>query len=183
MPHLSSTLVSGVQRIFGFIANCMWQSTVEKWHGPLLGSHLLFLNNTLIRNREDEGSYQCLNKEAFVDLVNRTVSFLESQYAFCQAIAGCMHGYVMIIPVESGKMKIIHHGILCNIPQPRLIKGNLGDSCRNCNILPFGEATASVKVDNDGMRTMTVNRPSLETVKAVTTGMSLQRLRHILPIS
>ncbi|KAI2493892.1 hypothetical protein MHU86_20651 [Fragilaria crotonensis] len=95
------------------------------------------------RNREDEGTYQSLFDEEFVDLVTKTVSFLEQPDTFTQSIAGSMHGNMIVVPAEPGKMDIIHHG---------------------------DDATAQqIKVIN-GRRTTTVNCPTLESVTGATTG-------------
>ncbi|KAI2504386.1 hypothetical protein MHU86_10065 [Fragilaria crotonensis] len=123
------------------------------------------------RNREDEGTYQSLFDEEFVDLVTKTVSFLEQPDTFTQSIAGSMHGNMIIVPAEPGKMNIIHHGFLCNKPGGSdlvFIQGNLGDSCY-FKVLAREDATAQIKVTN-GRRTTTVNCPTLESMTGATTG-------------
>jgi hypothetical protein len=88
-----------------------------------------------------------LFEEELVDFVStKTVSFLECPDTSSLALASSMFGNMMIVPVEPGKMNIIHHGFKCNFPGSFdliFVRGNLGDSFY-FKVLPHEEATSNI---------------------------------------
>jgi hypothetical protein len=101
------------------------------------------------QNMEDEGTFQSLFDEELATLVSRTVSHLANPDKLIQDIAGSMNGNMMMIPGETGRMHLLHHGFICNHQggfDLLFVQGNLGE-CFYFKVLPREEATTQIQTN------------------------------------
>jgi hypothetical protein len=123
------------------------------------------------RHRDDEGAIQSLFDQDVGEFVEKTVSHFENPNGLAQTIGGSANANVMIVPGETGRMNILHHGFACNTNDGFaliFIQGNLSD-CSYFKVLPMEAATNEVRAPAGPRRTAHINCPNLTSMRGART--------------
>ena len=124
------------------------------------------------RHREDEGAIQSLFEKETREFIDITTGHFEEPNKLAQTIAGSAYANFMLLPAQTGRMHVLHHGFSCNTDEGFsliFVQGNLSD-CSYFKVLPTKEATDQIRSTTEGRRNnTTINCPSLAAMTSTTT--------------